>query len=241
MLTSPQPTVRGRLSHHPTAQKRLVANVAGSLISLYSGNSSNTAALDSIKGQALDFLSSSTTGAITDPADATQSASALTALVTLPGALTSAQSSSAAAMFSKFASSSLSLLLAGSASIDFAIEVSPMLVGGSMSVLSKLRSAGGSRRLHAYKDGMSAAYDALISSAKVRAFSLAASQVSSVTEQQPLLVLAVRRLPSSSGLAALVPSTALLAVPVSVAPDADSSTPAGMCVRRHVCEFFVSV
>jgi hypothetical protein len=216
---------------HPwvTGQKRFVSNVAGSLTSLYS-SSTDTAALDSIKGQALEFLSSSSTAPITDPAAATQAASALGALVTLPGALSPAQSASAATMLGNFASSSLSILLSGAASVDFAIEVSPVLVGGAMGVLGKL--SAGSRRLLAYKDGMSAAYAALASSAKVQAFALAASQAASVTEQAPSLVSAVRRLASSSTLAQLVPAAALLDVPVAVAPDADASVPAGaVCVR----------
>ena len=215
-----------------TGQKRFVANVAGSLTSLYS-SSTNTAALDSIKGQALEFLSTSSTAPITDPAAATQAASALGALVTLPGALSPAQSASAAAMLGNFATSSLSILTSGAASVDFAIEVSPVLVGGAMSVLGKLST--GSRRLLAYKDGMSAAYAALASSAKVQAFALAVSQAASVTEQAPSLVSAVRRLSSSSTLAQLVPAAALLDVPVSVAPDADASIPAGVCVCVYEC------
>ena len=234
-LHSPAPHQHATYRSHPwaTGQKRFVSNVAGSLISLYT-SSTDTVALDSIKGQALEFLSSSSTAPITDPAAATQAASALGALVTLPGALSPAQSASAAAMLGNFASSSLSILLSGAASVDFAIEVSPVLVGGAMGVLGKL--SAGSRRLLAYKDGMSAAYAALASSAKVQAFALAASQAASVTEQAPSLVSAVRRLASSSTLAQLVPAAALLDVPVAVAPDADASVPAGaLCVCARTC------
>jgi len=206
------------------AQKRLVSNVAVSLLSLYTATNSNSEELRAVKEKALDFLNNGSSTAITDATDATQAASSLNALVTLPGPLTSALTASAVSMFDRFSASSFALLASGAATVDFAIEVSPMLVGGSLNVLGKTASSSSSRRILAYKNGMEAAYSAIVSASKVQAFALAASQNAVVIEQAPSVVNGVRRLRSASAMASVILSTALFGVAVSVAPDADASS-----------------
>ena len=66
-------------------------------------------------------------------------------------------------MFDRFSASSFALLSSGAATIDFAIEVAPLLVGGSLNVLGKTLSSSSSRRILAYKNGMEAAYSAIVS------------------------------------------------------------------------------
>jgi len=205
-------------------QKRLVSNVAGSLSSLYAASNSNTAALDSVKAQALTFLSASTSSALADAADASLAVSSLHSLVVLPGTLSSAQTSSVVSMFDKFSASSLNLLLTGAATVQFAIEVSPMLVEGSLNALGKSISPSRSRSILAYQNGMETAYSAIVSAAKVQSFAMAAGQDAAVKEQAPSLVQGVRRLRSATPLASIVPSSALMLVAVAVAPDADAST-----------------
>jgi hypothetical protein len=223
-LTAVFQSASSGLAGDAEAQKRLVSNVAGSLSSMYTAANGNTAALDTIKAKALAFLNSSTSTAVTDAADATQSASSLNALVALPGTLSSAQTASAVSMFDRFSASSFALLSSGAATIDFAIEVAPLLVGGSLNVLGKTVSSSSSRRILAYRNGMEAAYSAIVSASKVQAFALVASQDAVVTVQAPSVVEGVRRLRSVSGLASIIPSTALFGVAVSVAPDVDASS-----------------
>jgi len=205
------------------AQKRLVSNVAGSLSSLYASANGNTALLDSVKAQALSFLNASSSTEITDAGDATQAVSSLNALVTLPGAMSAAQTASAVSMFGRFAASSFSLLASGAATVDFAVEVAPILVSGSLNVFQKTILPSSSRRILAYKTGMDAAYSAIVSAAKVQAFALAASQDAVVTEYAPI-VEGVRRLRSVSALAAIIPPSSLFGIAVSVAPDVDASS-----------------
>jgi hypothetical protein len=206
------------------ARKRLVSNVAGSLSSLYASANGNTLLLDSVKAQALSFLNASSSTEITDAGDAAQAVSSLNALVTLPGAMSAAQTDSAVSMLGRFATFSFALLASGAATIDFAVEVAPILVGGSLNVFEKTVLTSSSRRILSYKTGMDAAYYSIVSAAKVQAFALAASQDAVVTEQAPLLVEGVRRLRSVSALAAIIPPSSLFGVAVSVAPDVDASS-----------------
>jgi hypothetical protein len=206
------------------AQKRFVSNIAGSLVALYNTSNSNTAALDSVKLQALEFLYNSSGTPVTDSADAMLAASSLHALVRLPGSLSNDQTASAISMFSQFAVSSIDLIVSGVATNDFPMEVGPVLVEGSLDVAGKLVSRSRSRRILTYQNGMSSAYSALISAAKVQVLALAASQDAVVTEQAPSLVLGVRRLRSASAMSPVVPSSAILGVSVSVSPDADASS-----------------
>jgi hypothetical protein len=180
-LTAVFQSASSGLAGDAEAQKRLVSNVAGSLSSMYTAANGNTAVLDTIKAKALAFLNSSTSTAVTYAADATQSASSLNALVALLGTLSSAQTASAVSMFDRFSASSFALLSSGAATIDFAIEVAPLLVGGSLNVLGKTVSSSSSRRILAYRNGMEAAYSAIVSASKVQAFALVASQDAVVT------------------------------------------------------------
>ena len=205
------------------AQKRLVSNIAGSLLSLYTAANGNTAELDSVKKQALAFLSTSSSTAVTDAADAIQAASSLNALVALPGSLSSAQTASAFSMFDQFSASSFALLASGAATIDFATEVGPILVGGSLNVLGQTVSSSSSRRILAYASGMDAAYAAIFAASRVQSFALAASQDAVVTEQPPSLVMGVRRMRSLTSLTSILSTRASLGVAVSVSPDADAS------------------
>jgi hypothetical protein len=77
----------------------------------------------------------------------------------------------------------------------------------------------------------------------VQAFALVASQDAIVTEQAPSLVLGIRRLRSASALASIIPSSALLGVAVSVAPDADASSAfdVGLVIVVHVNSPFADV
>ncbi len=151
------------------ARKRLVSNVAGSLSSLYASANGNTVLLDSVKAQALSFLNASSSTEITDAGDAAQAVSSLNALVTLPGAMSAAQTASAVSMLGRFATFSFALLASGAATIDFAVEVAPILVSGSLNVFEKTVLTSSSRRILAYKTGMDAAYYAILSAAKVQA------------------------------------------------------------------------
>ena len=151
-------------------------------------------------------------------------ASSLHALVVLPGSLSTAQTASVVSMFGQLSTSSMELLVSGAATVEFAIEVSPMLVEGSLNVFGKVLSSQSSRRILAYKSGMENAYSATISASKVQVFAMASSQDAVVTEQAPFLVSGVRRLRSASAMASVIPPGVLLAVTVSVAPDADAST-----------------
>jgi hypothetical protein len=223
-LTGMFQSASSSLAGDSEARKRLVFNTACSLSSLYASPYENTVLLDSVKAQALSFLNASSSAEITDAGDATQAVSSLNALVTLPGAMSAAQTASAVSMFGRFATSSFALLASGAATVDFAVEVAPILVGGSLNVFEKTVSTSSSRRILAYKTGMDAAYSVIVSAAKVQAFALAASQDAVVTEQAPFLVEGVRRLRSVSALAAIIPPSSLFGVAVSVAPDADSSS-----------------
>jgi hypothetical protein len=204
------------------AQKRFVSNIAGSLVALYNTSNSNTSVLDSVKMQALEFLYNSSSTPVTDSAEAMLAASSLHALVRLPGSLSNDQTASAINMFSQFAVSSIDLIVSGVAMSDFPMEVGPVLVEGSLDVVGKRVSRGRSRRILTYQNGMSSAYSALVSAAKVQVLALAASQDAVVTEKAPSLVLGVRRLRSASAMSQVVPSSAVLGVSVSVSPDADA-------------------
>lgn len=206
------------------AQKRLVANVAGSLASLYAASNGNTAALDVVKEQALTFLKNGASASLLNAEDAASVASSLHSLVLLPGSLSASQTTSAVSMFAQFSASSMVMLVSGAAPVAFAVEVSPLLVEGSHNVFGKLLLPTSSRRILAYKSGMEAAYSSIISAAKVQVFALSASQDAVVTEQASSLVSGIRRLRSASAMSSLIAQSALLSVAVSVSPDADASS-----------------
>jgi hypothetical protein len=205
-------------------QKMFVSNVAGSLAHLYAASDANTNRLDTVKALALSFLNSSTSVSLTDAADAILTASSLHALVVLPGSMSSDQTALAVSMFNRFSASSMQLLVSGTATINFAIEVSPMLVEGSLNVFRKSLLSKNSRLLLGYQSGLDTAYTAVVAAAKIQAFSAAASQDAFVIEDTPYLVYGVRRLRSASVMASIIPLSSFLRVAVSVAPDADASS-----------------
>jgi hypothetical protein len=181
-------------------QQRFASNVVASLLSLYSSNA-DSAALPAIKDSAFALLKSASSS-ITDPSTAAQSAATLFSLISLPGSVSSASSVAAVGMIENIATSSLVMLNSGVASRDLAVEISPMLVGGSASLLKSV-SLSSTRRLLGYKTGMEAALSAVLNAAKVQVHALAAAQDAIVQDQSPSAVVTIRRLASSGFLQSL--------------------------------------